>query len=71
MILLTATLTPERLLTFPANRIVIERSGEMRTIETLNLVKASLQELETRYAETTDEVIMKIRQESETSRPAL
>ncbi len=60
VILLTATLTPERLLTFPANRVLVERNGEMRTIETLNLIKASLGALETRYDETTEEVILKI-----------
>jgi CheY-like chemotaxis protein len=62
VILLTATLTPERLLSFPANRILVERNGEMRTIETLNLIKASLGALETRYDDTTDEVISKIGQ---------
>lgn len=62
VILLTATLTPERLFTFPANRVMVERNGEMRTIETLNLIKASLGALETSYAETTDEVILKIGQ---------
>jgi CheY-like chemotaxis protein len=60
IILLTATLTPERLIPFPANRLVVDRQGEMRLMETLNLVKATLGVLETDYGESTDEVMGKM-----------
>lgn len=60
ILLLTAALTPERLMPFPANRLVVDRQGEMRLMETLNLVKAALGVLETEYAESTDEVMGKM-----------
>jgi len=64
IVLLTATLTPESLLSFPSNRLVIEHNGEMNIVETLHLIKAALGQLETRYEETTDEVILKIGEET-------
>jgi signal transduction histidine kinase/CheY-like chemotaxis protein len=60
VILITATLTPERLLAFPATRILVERKGEMQTIESLKLIKAALDVLDSQYDDTTDEVIEKI-----------
>ncbi|HEY9075393.1 MAG TPA: ATP-binding protein [Anaerolineaceae bacterium] len=64
IVLLTATLTPERLMVFSGNRLVVERPDEMRVIETLNLVKATLDVLEARYQETTDEIITRISEEN-------
>lgn len=62
VILLTATLVPERLVSASANRVVVERYAEMSTREILNLVKATLDVLETHYDQSTDEVIAQISQ---------
>jgi len=62
VILLTATLVPERLISYSANRIAVERNAEMSTKEILSLVKSSIDVLETHYDESTDEVILQISQ---------
>ena len=64
VVLLTATLTPESLMNFPSNRVSIERNGELRSLETLALVRAVIGALEAHYEESTDQVLMAIHRDS-------
>jgi CheY-like chemotaxis protein len=61
VVLLTANLHPERMITWADNRVLIQRRGELRVAETVDLLKAALAVIRPDYSETTDDILTKIR----------
>jgi CheY-like chemotaxis protein len=61
IILLTANLHPENLVTWTDNRVLIERRGDLRTVETLELLNAALGVLKPDYSESTDKILTKLK----------